>query len=116
MKTLLEIVKECEQTMQCNCDLDTWEPERDTWHSHVCRIHQEAKARFSKQPHAIDPPLPKLSSKASCSPIDEVKKILGEYLDLPASSWPSYRYERRLVDAKALSWLTANSTGCAHTT
>lgn len=28
--------------MGCNCDLDNWEPEASTGHSHVCRIHQYA--------------------------------------------------------------------------
>lgn len=28
--------------MRCNCDLDTWEPERTTGHSHLCRIHNRA--------------------------------------------------------------------------
>ena len=28
--------------MQCNCDLDNWEPERSTGHSRVCRIHKAA--------------------------------------------------------------------------
>lgn len=27
--------------MRCNCDLDNWEPERNTGHSWVCRIHKE---------------------------------------------------------------------------
>lgn len=31
---------EFEETMQCNCDLDNWEPERSTGHSWVCRIHE----------------------------------------------------------------------------
>ena len=35
-------VKELEKTMQCNCDLDNWEPERSTGHSWVCRIHKKA--------------------------------------------------------------------------
>ena len=30
--------------MQCNCDLDKWEPDRDTGHSFVCRIHDRAMA------------------------------------------------------------------------
>ena len=30
------------QGMRCNCDLDTWEPERSSGHSWVCRIHKEA--------------------------------------------------------------------------
>ena len=30
--------------MGCNCDLDNWEPERSTGHSHVCRIHKAAIA------------------------------------------------------------------------
>ena len=42
--SLLGIVAELEKTMQCNCDLDNWEPERDTGHSWVCRIHKAAKA------------------------------------------------------------------------
>ena len=45
-KILKQIVKECEAEMQCNCDLDNWEPEKDTGHSFVCRIHNTAKARF----------------------------------------------------------------------
>ena len=28
--------------MQCNCDLDNWEPEALTGHSWVCRIHKAA--------------------------------------------------------------------------
>lgn len=28
--------------MQCNCDLDKWEPGRSTGHSRVCRIHKRA--------------------------------------------------------------------------
>ena len=36
------IVAELSKTMQCNCDLDKWEPERSTGHSWVCRIHKRA--------------------------------------------------------------------------
>ncbi len=43
---LKAIVKELKKILQCNCDLDAWEPERDTGHSWVCRIHKQAKARF----------------------------------------------------------------------
>ena len=35
-------VKELESRLQCNCDLDKWEPERSTGHSFVCRIHKIA--------------------------------------------------------------------------
>ena len=31
--------------VRCNCDLDNWEPERDSGHSWVCRIHKAAKGR-----------------------------------------------------------------------
>jgi hypothetical protein len=41
-KTLREIVEEIKPNMQCNCDLDNWEPEQSTGHSWVCRIHKEA--------------------------------------------------------------------------
>ncbi len=37
-----QIARELETTMRCCCDLDNWEPERSTGHSHVCRIHKEA--------------------------------------------------------------------------
>jgi len=30
-----------EEGMRCNCDLDRWEPEPNTGHSWVCRIHKE---------------------------------------------------------------------------
>jgi len=38
------IVKNLESRMQCNCNLDKWEPERLTGHSFVCRIHRAALA------------------------------------------------------------------------
>lgn len=34
--------------MGCNCDLDNWEPERDTGHSWVCRIHKAAVAEHQR--------------------------------------------------------------------
>lgn len=48
--TLRDITKYLRYTkdMRCNCDLDNWEPERDTGHSWVCRIHKEAKARTAE--------------------------------------------------------------------
>lgn len=42
---LYQIAKELSKTMQCNCDLDSWEPEAGTGHSHVCRIHKAALAQ-----------------------------------------------------------------------
>lgn len=44
-----QIVKELKDTMQCNCDLDNWQPEQATGHSWVCRIHKAAMARQRKQ-------------------------------------------------------------------
>lgn len=44
---LKEIVQKLEATMQCNCDLDNWQPEKETGHSWVCRIHKAAKAQSS---------------------------------------------------------------------
>lgn len=40
------IAKELAKTMQCNCDLDKWAPEKDTGHSWVCRIHNAAMRCF----------------------------------------------------------------------
>ena len=36
------IVEKLEKEMQCNCDLDNWEPTKSTGHSWVCRIHKQA--------------------------------------------------------------------------
>ena len=44
--TLKEKVKQLEENMQCNCDLDNWSPEPDTGHSWVCRIHKKAKELY----------------------------------------------------------------------
>ena len=49
MKTLEEIVDELKKELQCNCDLDRWEPERETGHSWVCRIHKQAMQKFRDQ-------------------------------------------------------------------
>jgi hypothetical protein len=38
-----DMVKGFETKMQCNCDLDNWQPEPETGHSWVCRIHKAAK-------------------------------------------------------------------------
>lgn len=40
-------------TMQCNCDLDNWQPERTTGHSWVCDIHKrclDIRNGYSKPP------------------------------------------------------------------
>ena len=42
---LKEVAKELyDAGMPCNCDLDNWQPEPTTAHSHVCRIHKTAHA------------------------------------------------------------------------
>lgn len=47
---LKEIAEEIKaEGVQCNCDLDKWEPNRDTWHSHVCRIDRLARERCRNQ-------------------------------------------------------------------
>ncbi len=47
--TLRDIAKSIRLTMQCNCDLDNWEPEPSTGHSHVCRIHNAALATWRRK-------------------------------------------------------------------
>ena len=48
-KTLLEIAKGIQsEGVQCNCDLDNWEP-LDTGHTSVCRIHRLTKIRIMNQ-------------------------------------------------------------------
>jgi len=55
-KTMKERVSALEETLQCNCDLDRWEPEPDTGHSWVCRIHTTAKLnhRVASQRYSTD--------------------------------------------------------------
>lgn len=46
-KTLRDYVADLvAERARCNCDLDNWEPTRETGHSHVCRIHKGAYARL----------------------------------------------------------------------
>jgi hypothetical protein len=48
--TLKQIVDQIRlEGKQCNCDLDNYEPEQDTGHSFVCRIHKIAKERYRNQ-------------------------------------------------------------------
>lgn len=48
--TLTQIAKAFKDGgMQCNCDLDNWEPERTTGHSWVCRIHKAAHANLARR-------------------------------------------------------------------
>jgi len=39
---LKAVVKELEQKMPCQCDLDKWQPDPRTGHSWVCPIHKQA--------------------------------------------------------------------------
>ena len=47
--TLLEIAQRLEIFMVCNCDLDNWEPNKDTGHSSVCNIDKFAREQFQQQ-------------------------------------------------------------------
>jgi hypothetical protein len=51
-KQIAVYLREVER-MRCNCDLDNWEPERQTGHSHVCRIHIAAM-RPSDRPGLVE--------------------------------------------------------------
>lgn len=55
ISTIRQIVKELESKLDCNCDLDGWEPERDTGHSWVCRIHKAARASVARQCSQLSP-------------------------------------------------------------
>ena len=37
-----EIVRKLEKILGCNCGLGNWQPEIETGHSGVCRIHERA--------------------------------------------------------------------------
>ena len=45
-KNMRLIAQDLEKTMQCNCDLDNYEPTKETGHSWVCRIHKETMAIY----------------------------------------------------------------------
>lgn len=44
MSNLKSVASELSKSMACNCDLDNWQPEPQTGHSWVCRIHKAAMA------------------------------------------------------------------------
>ena len=46
MRSPMEHAKDIEaEGIQCCCNLDNWQPEKDTGHSWVCRIHKMARKR-----------------------------------------------------------------------
>lgn len=51
MSKIKEIVEKLEKNMSCNCNLDRWQPTRETGHSRVCRIHKEAINRQEDNEH-----------------------------------------------------------------
>ena len=62
VKAIRNIVERLESEMQCNCDLDNWEPDKRTRHSWVCRIHKAAlKARSAETASAQTPAHPQRS-------------------------------------------------------
>ena len=64
------------KTMQCNCDLDSWEPERTTGHSLVCRIHKAIKEKTEKQIRSI------LHNAELADAVAPYKTLLQEVHDL----------------------------------
>jgi len=49
VKDLRMIAAEISKSVQCLCDLDNWQPERNTGHSWVCPIHKAALAALGKE-------------------------------------------------------------------
>jgi len=47
-EALSPIVQEKEKALRCNCDLDNWQPEPQTGHSWVCRIHKAAMEEWRR--------------------------------------------------------------------
>lgn len=45
---LISIVNEIKKTVKCCCDLDNWQPEKDTGHSWVCNIHKKALIKYGE--------------------------------------------------------------------
>lgn len=48
--SIADKVAEAKKHLICNCDLDNWEPELNTGHSWVCRIHKAVMNGTWKQP------------------------------------------------------------------
>lgn len=49
VKSARDFADQFRKDMRCNCDLDNWEPEKNTGHSWVCRIHRYAVGHFNAQ-------------------------------------------------------------------
>lgn len=75
-KDLRQVANEIKNSgVQCNCDLDNWQPERSTGHSCVCRIHKRVMA-MKYRPHNIKP----TKTKNFLSPGDKVLMNDGSFL------------------------------------
>lgn len=72
------IAKDLEKTMQCNCDLDNWQPEDSTGHSWVCNIHKLATRIFecrkpSNDQDQVPNPLPDTNAMSTLFPYAKAK-------------------------------------------
>ena len=61
--TMLVVRKYYEAKMYCNCDLDNWQPEPNTGHSWVCRIHKAITATL-EYPNRYEPTLDDILKEA----------------------------------------------------
>lgn len=57
-KRLRDIVGGLEKSLNCNCDLDNWQPEQNTGHSWVCQIHKIAIEKWRNPPSNLTEPTP----------------------------------------------------------
>ncbi len=77
-KTIREHASDLKESgMKCNCDLDKWEPERSSGHSHVCRIHRVAISLSQRKASRIVSPSPKPQPDISA----EARKLVWAWMD-----------------------------------
>jgi len=81
------------KTMQCNCDLDKWQPEKSTGHSHVCRIHIMATAK----PHD--------RTLAMQATIAEIGRLLSQ-LEQAQATCAAWRGLAELIMANAQTYVS----------
>lgn len=117
-QTRREYAKSLEKSMGCNCDLDNWEPEQSTGHSHVCRIHKAALQWI--KPATPEPKPPQTPEPPEITDTDRAiafewvrelglqgddRKVRLAYIVMQTMTLAESCVRKRVSDQKTMEWM-----------
>jgi hypothetical protein len=79
LNEIRKIAKEKSKTLQCNCDLDNWQPDERTGHTWVCCIHKAAMLEWDEK-------LNKMNWDKRIKAIKDENKAINNYKSISTPS------------------------------